>query len=762
MANKTKTIIVSNRLPVKITEQNGAYILRPSEGGLATGLGSVYKDGNNVWIGWPGIEVPPERQKEVTKKLAALNLIPVFLTNEEINLYYEGFSNEILWPVFHYLVTYANFEQTYWDFYQQVNNKFRDVVIQNIKDGDTVWVQDYQLLLLPSLIRAERPGVTIGFFQHIPFPSYEMFRLIPWRDELITGMLGADLLGFHTFDDVRHFLSAASRLSSSKMADNVIIHKNRHVVVEAFPMGIDNEKFEALTQHPKVARYAATFKESQKDLKIILTIDRLDYSKGIIQRLQALELLLQMHPEYIEQVVLYMIVVPSRDTVPQYKELRDRIDQLVGNINSRFRTMNWMPIHYFYKSFAVEFLSALYSSSDICLVTPMRDGMNLVSKEYVASRTNNDGVLILSEMAGASKELNDALIVNPNNIGDIMRAIVEAINMPAEEQYARMSSMRHIVKKFNIHLWVKNFMDKLEEVKQLQQSLLTRHAAQSIKEKIVKAYAAAQDRYIFLDYDGTLVGFQGDIDKAAPDQELYDLLTRLTADPANRVIIISGRRYETLQNWFGHLNLDMIAEHGAWQKQQHEEWKSLPLLTDKWKQELGSILETYTDRTPGSFVEEKSYSLVWHYRKVEKGLGELRASEIITHLRMFIADKGLQMMEGNKVIEFKNVEVNKGKAALNWLHDSNPDFILALGDDHTDEDIFKALPEDAYTIKVGSNISAARYYLRDYKEVREMLKMLALQLEKNQNNTQKAPGSNGKRTGKPSFLKRILGSLNTK
>jgi trehalose 6-phosphate synthase/phosphatase len=763
MSARNKTIIISNRLPVKITEQNGEYILRPSEGGLATGLGSVYKDGNNIWIGWPGIEVPPERQKEVTKKLAGLNLIPVFLTNEEINLYYEGFSNEVLWPVFHYLVTYANFDQTYWDFYQLVNDKFREVVIQNIKDGDTIWVQDYQLLLLPCSIRTERPGVTIGFFQHIPFPSYEIFRLIPWREELIKGMLGADLLGFHTFDDARHFLSAVSRLSSSKMDDNVIVYKNRHIVVEAFPMGIDYDKFESLTQHPKVARYAAAFKESQKDLKIILTIDRLDYSKGIIQRLQALELLLQLHPEYIEQVVLYMIVVPSRDTVPQYKDLRDRIDQLVGNINSRFRTMNWLPVHYFYKSFSVEFLSALYSTSDICLVTPMRDGMNLVSKEYVASRTNNDGVLILSEMAGASKELNDALIVNPNNIGEIMRAIVQAIDMPPEEQTARMSSMRHIVKKFNIHLWVKNFMDKLLEVKQLQQSMLTKHAAQSVKEMISKAYVAAKDRYIFLDYDGTLVGFQGDIDKASPDQELYDIIAKLSADPANRIIIISGRRYETLQNWFGHLDLDMIAEHGAWQKQRNEEWKSLPLLTDKWKQEVKTVLDTYTDRTPGSFVEEKSYSLVWHYRKVEKGLGELRANEITNHLRMVIADKGLQMMEGNKVIEFKNIEVNKGKAAINWLYNNNPDFILALGDDHTDEDIFKALPEDAFTIKVGSNISAARYYLRDYREVRELLKTLTTYQKKTQASQERIQNrSAANRTERPSFLRRIFQSLNGK
>jgi trehalose 6-phosphate synthase/phosphatase len=719
-----KTIIISNRLPVKIVEYNGEYLLSPSEGGLATGLGSVYKTGENIWIGWPGIDVPEERQEEVRQQLAALNLIPVFLTAEEINLYYEGFSNEVLWPVFHYMITYANFDQNYWDFYKSVNDKFKEVTIAHTREGDTIWVHDYQLLLLPCMVRKAQPHVTIGFFQHIPFPSYEIFRLIPWREDLIKGMFGADLLGFHTFDDVRHFLSAASRLSSAKIYDNIITHKDRQIVVEAFPMGIDADKFEKLVTGPIVGEHITSLKETMQDSKIILTIDRLDYSKGILQRLQAYELLLQMHPEYVDRLSLYMIVVPSRDTVPQYKELRDQIDQLVGNINARFRTLNWTPVYYFYRSFSVEFLSALYFAADICLVTPMRDGMNLVSKEYVASRTDDTGVLILSEMAGASKELNDALLVNPNNIGEVMRAIVQAIDMPLEEQKIRMSGMRGIVKKFNIHHWVKNFMDKLEEVKQMQESLLTKHAVKAIREQIGRDYAEASDRYIFLDYDGTLVGFNGNIDKAAPDAELYNILKNLAEDRANKVVIISGRRHETLEEWFGQLKLDLIAEHGAWQKHHNEEWKSLPLLTDRWKQEVRTVLDTYTDRTPGSFIEDKSYSLVWHYRKVEEGLGELRANEIINHLRVTIADKGLQLMPGNKVIEFKNIEVNKGKAALNWLYGNTPDFIIALGDDHTDEDIFKALPPEAYTIKVGSNISAANYYLRNFVEVRDFLKTL--------------------------------------
>ncbi len=721
---KNKTIIVSNRLPVKIIEVDGTYELSPSEGGLATGLGSIYKKGDNVWIGWPGIDVPEARQEEVRRQLEELNLIPVFLSTEEINLYYEGFSNEVLWPVFHYMVTYAHFDQNYWNFYQSVNQKFADVVIDHCQMGDTVWVHDYQLLLLPALIRNKESHLTIGFFQHIPFPSYEIFRLIPWREELINGMFGADLIGFHTFDDVRHFLSAASKIVLSKFADNVILHNERQVVVESFPMGIDDHKFEFLISDSVVQEHVSTFKESLYGLKTILSIDRLDYSKGILQRLLAFELFLQTYPEWVEKINLYMIVVPSRDTVPQYKELRDQIDQLVGNINARFRTVNWAPIHYFYRSFPIEFLSALYNTADVCLVTPMRDGMNLVSKEYVASRSNNDGVLILSEMAGASKELNDALIVNPNNIGEVMRAMVKAINMSEKEQKLRMTSMRSIVKKFNIHLWVKNFMDKLQEVKDMQAALLTRYASNSVKDMISERYAQSNERYLFLDYDGTLVGFQSEIDKASPDEELYEILEKLSADHLNRVIIISGRRHENLEEWFGHLKLDIIAEHGAWQKRYAEEWKSLPLLTDQWKQDIRAVLETYTDRTPGSFIEDKSYSLVWHYRKVEEGLGDLRAQEIINHLKVIVANKGLQLMPGNKVLEFKNIEVNKGKAALNWLHEETPDFILALGDDHTDEDIFKALPAEAFTIKIGGNISAAQFYLRNPTEVRSLLKRL--------------------------------------
>jgi len=724
-----KTIIVANRLPVKIQETNNEYTLIPSEGGLATGLGSVYKQDNNVWIGWPGQVIPSDKQQEVADKLLDLSLIPVHLTQKDISEFYEGFSNDVLWPVFHYYAsTYTTYKPSNWDYYQSVNQKFKKVILANAEPGDTIWIHDYQLLLLPSLIRHERPDLSIGFFLHIPFPSHEMFRLIPWRMELLNGMLGADLIGFHTFDDVRHFLSSVSRILPTPISSNVITCGERSIVVEAFPMGIDEEKYASLPLKPEVVEQAQQIRNIFKANKLILSIDRLDYSKGILQRLQALELLLEEHPEYIGKLTLYMVVVPSRDTVPQYAHLRDQIDKKVGNINARYRTIDWTPISYYYRSLSIETLSALYSAADVCLVNPMRDGMNLVSKEYVASRTNNDGVLILSEMAGASRELIDALIVNPNNVIQVKDAIIEAFTMPVEEQRRRMIQMRQLVAKFNVNHWVQIFMERLNEVKMMQRSMQTRHVHSATAQSIINRYHHTSKRIIFLDYDGTLVDFKPTADQAVPDRELHTLLTQLSSDPNNHIVIISGRKHENLSDWFGDKNIYLIAEHGAWFKQQGMEWHKINGLSTSWKKDIYAELEKYVDRTPGSFIEEKTYSLVWHYRKAQRGLGELRANELMNTLKFLATDKGLQLLPGDKVVEVKNMEINKGKAALSLVDESDYDFIMALGDDFTDEDLFKSLPESSISIKVGTGASAAKFYVRNPTEVRGLLKALCAEV----------------------------------
>ena len=717
-----KTIIISNRLPVKIEQENNELVYKASEGGLATGLNSVFKQGNNLWVGWPGLAIEKAQEKEVHEKLIEQHMKPVFLSSEEIEDFYEGFSNETLWPNFHYFNQYTVYKEELWLAYQRVNQKFAEIVSEELKDDDTVWIHDYQLLLLPQLIRAISPNATIGFFLHIPFPSYESFRLLPWRRELLNGMLGADFLGFHTYDDMRHFLSSVNRLAGLGNSNGTIKVKNRLIKADALPMGIDYEKYAASAQDPETLAREARYRESIGTVKLILSIDRLDYSKGIPQRLRAFELFLSKYPDFKEKVSLFMVVVPSRDSVSKYKQLKEEIDLLVGRINGQFSKLNWTPIHYFYRSFPLPALSAFYRISDVALVSPMRDGMNLVCKEYVASRLDKKGVLILSEMAGASKELSDAIIVNPNDIHQLVEAMHKALTMPEALQIESMTSMQKSLKRYNIHAWVKLFMDELANVKKEQSHLKTRLIDNQLSEEIKHAYKQSKERLIFLDYDGTLVGFNENPDDSKPDQELIEILERLTKDKNNHIVIISGRGRQFLEEWMKPYSLDIVAEHGVWIKRMGKPFKTFIKINASWKKETMSLLERYVNRTPGSFVEEKDYSLVWHYRKVETGLGEVRTRELTSHLKYMTANENLEVLEGDMIVEIKNSEINKGKAAQKLIEIyPEADFLLALGDDFTDEDTFKAMPEEAYTIKVGTSASEAKFSVNSYKEVRKLL-----------------------------------------
>ena len=716
-----KTIIISNRLPIKIVQDNNELLYKASEGGLATGLNSVFKQGNNLWVGWPGLAIEKSQEEEVHSNLIKQHMKPIFLSSEEIEDFYEGFSNETLWPNFHYFNQYTVYKEELWLAYQRVNKKFAEILSEELEDDDTVWIHDYQLLLLPQLIRAISPNATIGFFLHIPFPSYESFRLLPWRRELLNGLLGADFLGFHTYDDMRHFLSSVNRLAGLGNSNGTIKVKNRLIKADALPMGIDYEKYATSAQDPETLAREARYRKSIGTVKLILSIDRLDYSKGIPQRLRAFELFLSKYPDFKEKVSLFMVVVPSRDSVSKYKQLKEEIDLLVGRINGQFSKLNWTPIHYFYRSFPLPALSAFYRISDVALVSPMRDGMNLVCKEYVASRLDKKGVLILSEMAGASKELSDAIIVNPNDIHQLVEAMHKALTMPEDLQIESMTSMQKSLKRYNIHAWVKLFMDELANVKKEQSHLKTRLIDNQLSEEIKHAYKQSKERLIFLDYDGTLVGFFENPDDSKPDQELIEILEHLTKDINNHIVIISGRGRQSLEEWMKPYTLDIIAEHGVWIKRMNKPFKTFIKINASWKKETLSLLERYVNRTPGSFVEEKDYSLVWHYRKVETGLGEVRTRELTSHLKYMTANENLDVLEGDMIVEIKNSEINKGKAAQKLMKIyPEADFLLALGDDFTDEDTFKAMPEKAYTIKVGTSASEAKFSVNSYKEVRKL------------------------------------------
>lgn len=723
MNRSKRTIIVSNRLPYTVSAKGRQLEYKKSEGGLATCMDSLYKEGNNVWLGWPGNVVSEEHKPEVTTFFREENLEPLFLTQKEIDSFYKGFSNETLWPLYHSFPSYANYDRAHWQCYVDVNRKYAEAIIRMAGAKDRIWIHDYQLMLVPELVRMAMPDAEIGFFQHIPFPSQELFRLLPWRKEILLGILGADLIGFHTYDDVRHFLSAVSRITKLETSSHEIHKDGRLIVTDAFPVSIDYNKYAELAASKQTARSEVKIREKAgPDVKLMISIDRLDYSKGIIHRLKAYRLFLEQHPEFIEKVTYIHLVVPSRDSVTKYRELKEEMNTLISEINGTYATLYWQPIQYFYRSFPPYLLSALYKTADVALVTPMRDGMNLVSKEYVASQLDKQGVLMLSETAGASIELPEAITINPNDIWTFADKIHEALTMPALDKAHRMAQMQQTVATFDVHTWLKNFMTKLEEVKEKQNTSQTKVITESLHQDIILSYKNSKRRLLLLDYDGTLVPFKQHAQEATPDDDIIDLLNKLSSDPRNKVLIISGRDHETLDEWLGALNVDMVAEHGIWHKNGKKKWQQVKGLNNGWQKDIYHIMSLYTERTPGTYIEQKSHSLAWHYRKVEPGLGTLRVQQLINDLNHFTHGNNLQILQGDKVVEVKSSAINKGTASARWLEANDYDFILAIGDDTTDEDVFKAMPDDAITIKVGNKLSAARYYLHHHISVRNLLR----------------------------------------
>lgn len=722
----SKLIIASNRLPVTVSRRKEKFKVQSSPGGLVTALGGLEKSGEHMWIGWPGVSMSATSPdaKEIRHLLKPENCRPVFLSRNDIDDYYHGFCNETIWPLFHYFVQFAQYEKNHWKAYERVNELFCDQIMEIAEPEDIIWIHDYHLMLLPRQLKERLPQAKIGFFLHIPFPSSEIFRLIPWSREIVEGLLGADLIGFHTFDYVRHFLESVRRVLGYEHALGQITAHSRAVKIDAFPMGVDYEKFSNAINNPDVQkRLKSLRKEIGEGLKIILSIDRLDYTKGIPQRLEAFDLFLKRNPNYKGRAILIMVAVPSRTEVRRYKILKQRVDNLVGDINGRHGKIGWIPIWYLYRSFEFRDLAALYAISDAIFVTPLRDGMNLVAKEYVATKNDGNGVLILGEMAGTAKELIEAIIINPNDVEATADALRLALEMPAEERIGRMETMRLRLKRYDVRRWARDFMEKLDQIADVQRQMKARVVSPDFRKKIAEDYSNAKQRLLLLDYDGTLMPFSESPNKVKPDDELIGTLSALFSNQDSQLVIISGRDKHTLERWVDGFTNGLVAEHGVWIKD--GDWKTVESLSDEWKRDVRPILETYVDRTPGSFIEEKDYSLVWHFRKVDPALATVRVGELKDILLHITGGLNVGVLEGNKVIEIKNTEVNKGRAASYWLSRGRWDFILSIGDDSTDEDIFEALPDWAYSVKVGLGPSKARFTIPSFVEVRKLLKELA-------------------------------------
>ena len=716
-----RIINVSNRLPVKIRALEGGLEYSSSEGGLATGLSALFDKHESHWIGWPGAPVSDDQREEVQRALAGKNLYPVFLTEEEIANYYEGFCNETIWPLFHYFPSYSGFSPEFFKTYKEVNQKFADAILATAKETDIIWIHDYQLMLVPQMVREALPGVQIGFFLHIPFPAYPVFIALPWRREILEGLMGADVIGFQTYDDVHHFTDSANRILDINFIGNEVKVEERIVLAQAFPISIDYQKFQDLAQSTSIAEHLGSLQSLLAGRKLAISVDRLDYSKGIIQRLRAYETFLEEHPEWREKIGYLHLVVPSRDTVRNYKELKEEMDRLVSAINGKYATLTWQPIRHFYQSVSPELLTAMYKQADLALVTPLRDGMNLVCKEFVACNLDCKGVLILSEMAGAARELHDALVVNPNDTAAFAATIHAALELPEGERVRRMRRMQSIVKAADIFKWAEGFLEALKELRQRREPEVARYLDLKQRERIEVKYCYASRRLLLLDYDGTLVPFHNRPDAAKPDMQLIELLRHLADDTANKLVVVSGRDRHTLDAWLGELSVDLIAEHGAWYKESGREWRRRHDASSEWKTEFLEILNAFTRATPGAITEEKSYSIAWHYRQCEPQAANRRAAELRQALRRKATEAGLQLLEGDKVIEFRNPAINKGLAARKAMAADKYDFIAAIGDDNTDEDMFAVMPPGTVTIKVGTHITTASYFVRSYEEVRALL-----------------------------------------
>ncbi|KAK4387162.1 Alpha,alpha-trehalose-phosphate synthase [UDP-forming] 1 [Sesamum angolense] len=621
---RQRLLVVANRLPVSAVRRGeDSWSLEISAGGLVSALLGV-KEFEARWIGWAGVNVPDEvGQKALSRALAEKRCIPVFLDEEIVHQYYNGYCNNILWPLFHYLglpqedrlATTRSF-QSQFTAYKKANKMFADVVNTNYEEGDVVWCHDYHLMYLPKYLKKYNNKMKVGWFLHTPFPSSEIHRTLPSRSKLLRAVLHADLVGFHTYDYARHFVSACTRILGLEGTPEGVEDQGRLTRVAAFPIGIDSERFIHALEAPQVQERIKELKERFSGRKVMLGVDRLDMIKGIPQKILAFEKFLEENPSWCDKVVLLQIAVPTRTDVPEYQKLTSQVHEIVGRINGRFGTLTAVPIHHLDRSLDFHALCALYAVTDVALVTSLRDGMNLVSYEFVACQDSKRGVLILSEFAGAAQSLGaGAILVNPWNITEVAAAIDQALNMSHEEREKRH---RH------------NF----EHV--------TTHTAQQWAEFFVS------------ELNDTVIEAQQRTRKVPPQLAFSDAIKHYLQSN-NRLLILN----------FGEYNMWLAAENGMFLRSTRGEWMTtMPEhLNMDWVDSVKHVFEYFTERTPRSHFERRETSLVWNYKYADVEFGRLQARDMLQHLWTGpISNSSVDVVQGSRSVEVRAVGVTKGAA----------------------------------------------------------------------------------------------------
>ena len=714
-------INVSNRLPVTVKDDQ----ITKSSGGLVAALEGLPEDQfKTLWIGWPGAAFPEqERQQQIARRLSEeYGCIPVFLSEEVAIGFYEGFSNSSIWPLLHYLPMFLRYEPAWWEHYQSVNRTFTEKVLETAHEGDLVWVHDYQLMLVPAMLRKAAPGLKIGFFLHMPFPAYEIFRCHPRRSELITGMLGADRVGFHAFGYLRHFSSTVHRLLRIETGLTHISDEEHTAALGVYPIGINALRFQETLDSKEFHQRREEFRGAHQGKRLVISVERMDYTKGILHRLEAIDNFLAKSKENNDVRFLF-VSVPSREGIEEYQQLVKEVESRVGQLNGKYATLINTPIHFIHGSIPFVDLCALYALADTALVTPLIDGMNLVAKEFIACQRDNAGLLILSEFAGAAEELFNAFLVNPYDSAAVATTLQEALALPVEERRQLIVPMREHVLQYDARHWARSFIDDL--VSGIADNGRTAKSnIKAVRDEIEQAIRSGRRIALFLDYDGTLREIEREPSAATPTAAVHELLHRLSQQPNVEVTILSGRSQEDLDAFLNAYPFRLIAEHGAtWRPPGQKQWERLDQkLNYAWKERLLPILRIYQQATPGSVIEEKRSSIVWHYRKAEEEFGTWKASRLEQGLSALTANHPIKVRHGKKMVEVTAAENNKG-AALARVLEQNKSYgaVLCAGDDLTDESMFELNIPRMLTVKVGPGRTHARFRVIDPAAFRKLL-----------------------------------------
>lgn len=727
----SKCFYVSNRLPFQLQENShGEPEIVRSAGGLVTALLGVKNQSPTFWVGTTTdtriVNIPKNFYKD---NFPFEDIISVLLSKDLHNSYYNDFCNDVIWPLFHYESQRVKYSDDAWKSYDKVNRLMAEEISKNLSDNDTVWIHDFHFFLLAKYLRLYNKNIRIGFFLHIPFPSSEIFRQLPVRNEILEGLLNCDLIGFHDYSYLRHFTTSLWNLLSVE-SDLLHVHyKGRKIKLGVFPVSIDTPRIASFAQSNAILERVNEFKKTYPN-KVILGVDRLDYSKGVELKLKAFKEFLEKYPQWATQVSFVQVGVPTRIDVEEYAQLKSEIDQLVGEINGKYGTLEHVPVRYIYQSVSEEDLHALYRMSDVLFVGSKRDGMNLVALEYMASQdSKNPGSVVLSEFTGASSVLSAAIRINPWNAHSTADALHEALQLSHKERVQRYKDAIHFLEGYTSQDWASSFMANLSEVRVSARNapalfledevstLATKEFIQKVKEKNV---------VLFLDFDGTLTPIEDHPEQVTLSPEVKELLLKLSQKPNLDLVIVSGRNKKYLTEQFKDLDIYLVSEHGAnYYNHKVKRWRTLiHSNVISWIEPAKMIMNDYTKRVPLSFIEKKEASLVWHYRMSPAQFANYQARKLADELDSGLSHLPAKIYLGKKNVEVKALEANKGDF-VSWFLETHSDkeFVaVAVGDDVTDEDMFNTLKKKGLTIKVGPEDTQAQYRILEQSQITEVLK----------------------------------------